>query len=80
MFNYFRQKAYFKIFMISQDYNGSFNRGRMFNIGASIAMKEEKFDCLLLQDVDLLLEDDRAIISMFKFNSLISYHIFYHII
>ena len=51
--------------MISQDYNGSFNRGRMFNIGASIAMKEEKFDCLLLQDVDLLLEDDRAIISMF---------------
>jgi len=28
-----RQKAKFQIFIISQDFNGIFNKGRLFNIG-----------------------------------------------
>ena len=34
-----------------------FNRGVLFNIGFKYAMKDRKWDCLMLHDVDLLPEN-----------------------
>ena len=57
-----RQKAVFKIFVISQDFEGSWNKGRLYNIGFKIA-KAENFNCFILHDVDMIPEDDRAILG-----------------
>ena len=61
-----RQKAVFKIFVISQDFEGSWNKGRLYNIGFKIA-KAENFNCFILHDVDMIPEDDRAILGEKKF-------------
>ena len=49
--------------MISQDFEGSWNKGRLFNIGFQIA-KSEGFNCFVLHDVDMIMEDDRAILGL----------------
>lgn len=36
-----------------------FNRGRLLNIGAVEALKEDNFDCFVFHDVDLLPENDK---------------------
>ena len=39
--------------------NTKFNRGLLFNIGFTEALKMKQFDCVFLHDVDHLPEDDR---------------------
>lgn len=54
MHNYLRrQRIHYRIFVIEQYDPKPFNRAKLFNIGAMIAMKLD-FPCLVLQDVDLL--------------------------
>ena len=38
-----------------------FNRAKLLNIGFDYAAKLNEFDCFIFHDVDLLLQDDRAI-------------------
>ncbi|RVE48908.1 hypothetical protein evm_006478 [Chilo suppressalis] len=54
MHNFLRkQKIHYKIFLIEQQDNKSWNKGLLYNIGARYAMAE-RFPCLILHDVDLL--------------------------
>ena len=67
-----RQRLNYQIFVIEQDGRDTFNKGRLFNSGFMIIDALNKFDCIIFQDVDLLLEDDRTrydcIIDLSKFN------------
>jgi hypothetical protein len=55
-----RQKLNYQIFVVEQDGRDTFNKGRLFNSGFMIVDALKKFDCIIFQDVDLLLEDDRT--------------------
>ena len=70
-----RQQKIFKIFVISQDFEGSWNKGRLFNIGFKIA-KSEGFNCFVLHDVDMIMEDDRAILGFFYDNNIFFFSFF----
>ncbi len=39
----------------------TFNKASMMNIGFKEAMKLGEFDCIVFHDIDLMMEDDRAI-------------------
>merc|ERR550532_1770504 len=56
-----KQKIHYQIFVIEQDGTHKFNRGRLLNIGVIEALKYQKFDCFVFQDVDLLPENDKNI-------------------
>ena len=56
-----RQNIRFKIFLINQIDGDLFNRAKLLNIGFKEARKENDFDCFIFHDVDLIVEDDRAI-------------------
>lgn len=53
--HFFLQKQYisYRIFIIEQNNNLPFNRAKLLNIGALIAIKMN-YRCLILSDVDLL--------------------------
>ncbi|XP_037942960.1 beta-1,4-galactosyltransferase 1 [Teleopsis dalmanni] len=54
MHNYLRQqRIHYRIFLVEQNDQLPFNRAKLFNIGATIAVQNE-FPCLILHDVDLL--------------------------
>jgi hypothetical protein len=54
MHNYLRkQQIHYKIFIVEQADSKAFNRAKLFNIGASYALREN-FPCLIMQDVDLM--------------------------
>ena len=54
-----RQNIHYRIFVISQDDDETFNRAMLFNVGFSEASKISDWDCFVFHDVDLLPEDDR---------------------
>ncbi|XP_052811647.1 beta-1,4-N-acetylgalactosaminyltransferase bre-4-like [Mya arenaria] len=54
-----RQKVAFRIFVVEQFGNKTFNKGRLMNIGFTEARKHDEFDCFIFHDVDLIPEDDR---------------------
>lgn len=47
------QKLHYRIFIITQNDNLPFNRAKLLNYGAKVAM-QLGIDCLILHDVDLL--------------------------
>lgn len=47
------QRLCYRIFVVEQNNNKAFNRAKLFNIGATVAM-DLNYTCLILQDVDLL--------------------------
>ena len=49
----------FRLFSYFQNGNNTFNKGMLWNIGFTEALKLEQFDCIFLHDVDHLPEDDR---------------------
>nr|XP_013039020.1 beta-1,4-galactosyltransferase 3 [Anser cygnoides] len=53
-----RQQLSYRIYLIQQVGNGTFNRAKLLNIGVREALKDEDWDCLLLHDVDLVPEND----------------------
>ncbi|WAR07172.1 BRE4-like protein [Mya arenaria] len=54
-----RQKVSFRVFVVEQYGNKTFNKGRLMNIGFTEARKHDEFDCFIFHDVDLIPEDDR---------------------
>ncbi|XP_063974288.1 beta-1,4-N-acetylgalactosaminyltransferase bre-4-like [Diachasmimorpha longicaudata] len=54
-----RQQISYQIFIVEQEGTGLFNRAMLMNVGYVEALKEQKFDCFIFHDVDLLPEDDR---------------------
>uniref|UniRef100_A0A669QYQ8 Beta-1,4-galactosyltransferase 3 n=1 Tax=Phasianus colchicus TaxID=9054 RepID=A0A669QYQ8_PHACC len=53
-----RQQLSYRIYLIQQVGNGTFNRAKLLNVGVREALKDEDWDCLLLHDVDLVPEND----------------------
>ncbi|XP_062577051.1 beta-1,4-galactosyltransferase 4-like [Saccostrea cucullata] len=55
------QETEFRIFVIEQVGNGTFNKGRLMNAGFLEALKLFDFNCVFFHDVDLIPENDRNI-------------------
>ncbi|XP_039600009.1 beta-1,4-galactosyltransferase 3-like isoform X1 [Polypterus senegalus] len=53
-----RQQLHYRIYVINQAGNGTFNRAKLLNIGVREALKDDEWDCLFLHDVDLIPEND----------------------
>lgn len=53
-----RQQLDYAIYVIHQAGDGKFNRAKLLNVGYLEALKEEKWDCFILHDVDLVPEND----------------------
>ncbi|XP_065834970.1 beta-1,4-galactosyltransferase 2-like [Oscarella lobularis] len=53
-----RQLLEFRIYVIEQADKRVFNRGAIFNVGFIEAMKDMKYGCVALHDVDLIAEND----------------------
>uniref|UniRef100_A0A8D0GNW1 Beta-1,4-galactosyltransferase n=1 Tax=Sphenodon punctatus TaxID=8508 RepID=A0A8D0GNW1_SPHPU len=53
-----RQQLYYRIYLIHQTGNSTFNRAKLLNVGVREALKDEDWDCLLLHNVDLIPEND----------------------
>ncbi|XP_022645729.1 mucin-19-like isoform X2 [Varroa destructor] len=59
-----RQMLSYKVFVIEQYGNDTFNKGVLLNAGAREALQDAKdYECLVFHDVDLIPEDDRNLYS-----------------
>ncbi|XP_054164090.1 uncharacterized protein LOC128961827 isoform X2 [Oppia nitens] len=58
-----RQLLSYKIYVIEQFGNDTFNKGVLMNAGVREALKENDFHCFVFHDVDLIPEDDRNLYS-----------------
>lgn len=60
-----RQQIDYGIYLIEPVQNITFNRGLLMNIGfiESLKLTNDKWDCFIFHDVDLIPEDDRNIYS-----------------
>ncbi|KAL9958795.1 hypothetical protein ACROYT_G035856 [Oculina patagonica] len=54
-----RQNLDYRIFLIEQAGNTTFNRGMLLNIGYKEALKFDQYKCFIFHDVDLMPENDR---------------------
>nr|XP_033772529.1 beta-1,4-galactosyltransferase 2 [Geotrypetes seraphini]XP_033772530.1 beta-1,4-galactosyltransferase 2 [Geotrypetes seraphini] len=54
-----RQRANYGIYIIIQNGDDTFNKGKLMNIGFLEALKEEPYDCFIFSDIDLVPMDDR---------------------
>ncbi|XP_065056866.1 beta-1,4-galactosyltransferase 2-like [Rhopilema esculentum] len=54
-----KQKIKYRIFVIEQDDEYEFNRGKLLNIGFKEALSRHPFTCFAFHDIDLLPEDTR---------------------
>ena len=49
------QKLHFKIFIIEQTQNTTFNRGKLMNVGYDLISHESiPFDCIVMHDIDIV--------------------------
>ncbi|XP_018495191.1 beta-1,4-galactosyltransferase 2-like [Galendromus occidentalis] len=59
-----RQLLDYKVFVVEQFGNDTFNKGVLLNAGAREALQDSKdYECLVFHDVDLIPEDDRNLYS-----------------
>ncbi|RUS90774.1 hypothetical protein EGW08_001485 [Elysia chlorotica] len=79
-----RQQIHFRMFVVEQFGNDTFNKGRIMNAAFREALKLFDFQCVTFHDVDLVPEDDRNMyscaempkhmsIGIDKFNYLLPY-------
>ncbi|XP_077437724.1 beta-1,4-galactosyltransferase 3-like isoform X1 [Vanacampus margaritifer] len=54
-----RQQIGYRIYVVQQWGNGTFNKGRLLNAGVREALRDDRWSCVVIHDVDLLAEDDR---------------------
>ncbi|CAC5410841.1 Beta-1,4-galactosyltransferase 6,Beta-1,4-galactosyltransferase 5 [Mytilus coruscus] len=57
----YRQQLEFTIYVVEQTPGNLFNKGMLINTGFIEAMKDMKYDCIVIHDVDVLAEDDRIL-------------------
>ncbi|XP_049875925.1 beta-1,4-N-acetylgalactosaminyltransferase bre-4-like [Pectinophora gossypiella] len=57
------QKLEYRIFIVEQYGNKTFNKGRVFNAGFKEVMKYEQWRCIIFHDVDLLPLNSRILYS-----------------
>ncbi|XP_029635517.2 beta-1,4-N-acetylgalactosaminyltransferase bre-4 [Octopus sinensis] len=62
-----RQQLDFRIFVVEQQGNETFNKGRIMNAAFKEALKLFTFHCCIFHDVDLIPEDDRNMYSCPEF-------------
>lgn len=53
-----RQQRYYRIYVVEQAYNDTFNKGRIMNIGYQEASKDYDWDCYIFHDVDMIPQND----------------------
>ncbi|XP_074603249.1 beta-1,4-N-acetylgalactosaminyltransferase bre-4-like isoform X2 [Brevipalpus obovatus] len=58
-----RQQISYRIYVVEQFGNDTFNKGVLMNAGVREALKESDFNCFIFHDVDLIPEDDRNLYS-----------------
>ncbi|XP_057703579.1 beta-1,4-galactosyltransferase 3-like [Corythoichthys intestinalis] len=58
-----RQQIQYRIYVVEQWGQGTFNKGRLLNAGVQEALRDDNWTCIIPHDVDLLLEDDRNMYS-----------------
>ncbi|KAL5010140.1 hypothetical protein ScPMuIL_012445 [Solemya velum] len=58
-----RQQLHFRIYLVEQFGNDTFNKGRIMNAAFGEAIRTQDFDCFVFHDVDLIPEDDRNMYS-----------------
>ncbi|XP_067674893.1 beta-1,4-N-acetylgalactosaminyltransferase bre-4-like isoform X2 [Haliotis asinina] len=58
-----RQQLDFRVFVVEQFGNATFNKGRIMNAAFKEALKIFDFQCVVFHDVDLIPEDDRNMYS-----------------
>ncbi|XP_077585243.1 beta-1,4-galactosyltransferase 3-like [Stigmatopora nigra] len=54
-----RQQIDYRIYVVEQWGQGTFNRGKLLNAGVREALRDGNWSCVITHDVDLLPEDDR---------------------
>ncbi|BFZ09367.1 hypothetical protein BsWGS_12406 [Bradybaena similaris] len=70
-----RQQIHFRIFVVEQYGNETFNKGRIMNAAFREALKLFDFHCVTFHDVDLVPEDDRNMYSCSEQPKHMSYSI-----
>ncbi|XP_053211018.1 beta-1,4-galactosyltransferase 4-like [Panonychus citri] len=58
-----RQLLNYKVYVIEQSGNETFNKGVLMNAGVKEALKDSDYHCFIFHDVDLIPEDDRNLYS-----------------
>src|SRR6218665_1144859 len=58
-----RQLVHFRVFVVDQRHLAIFNKAATMNIGFLEAAKKFSFDCVIFHDVDMILEDDRPLMT-----------------
>lgn len=58
-----RQQLDFRVYVVEQYGNATFNKGRIMNAAYKEALKQNSFHCFVFHDVDLIPEDDRNMYS-----------------
>jgi len=53
------QMMRYRIFIVEQDDDYEFNRGKLMNVGFREALKMHPFNCIVFHDIDLMPEDTR---------------------
>ncbi|KAG8432026.1 hypothetical protein GDO86_020156 [Hymenochirus boettgeri] len=53
-----RQQLHYRIYIVHQAGDSTFNRAKLLNVGVKEALRDEDWDCLFLHDVDLIPEND----------------------
>ncbi|XP_076357697.1 beta-1,4-N-acetylgalactosaminyltransferase bre-4-like [Tachypleus tridentatus] len=58
-----RQQLDYKIYVVEQYGNDTFNKGVLMNAGVRESLNERTYDCYVFHDVDMIPEDDRNMYS-----------------
>ncbi|CAB4054101.1 B4GALT1 [Lepeophtheirus salmonis] len=61
-----RQRLEYKIYLVNQDGKDPFNRGKLINIGFTEAMKDKKWGCIIMHDVDYMPLNDNNLYTCWK--------------
>ncbi|ESO84536.1 hypothetical protein LOTGIDRAFT_132073, partial [Lottia gigantea] len=80
-----KQKIHYQIFVVEQLGKDKFNRGKLMNIGYLEALKQNKFDCFVFHDADLLPEHNQNLYMCDQYARHLSsaidemrYHVMYY--